>query len=123
VDELFWDHCAQDELWLQRCAVCGHRPWPPTEACEACGGGQFHWERLSGRGTVVSWCTFEKPYYEQLPVPWDVILVQLEEGPLFITNPLGFDVSEVAFDMPVTVAFVAAEDDAGPFRLPVFQKA
>jgi uncharacterized OB-fold protein len=84
---------------------------------------EFRWEQLSGRGTVVSWCTFEKRYYEELPVPWDVILVELAEGPLFVSNPFGFDSSDVAFGLPLHVTFISAEDDAGPFRLPVFQKA
>ena len=46
---------------------------------------------MSGRGTIASWCTFERDYYYGLlPIPWDTILVELEEGPLFISNPQGF---------------------------------
>ena len=46
------------------------------------------WAPMSGRGRIVSWCTFERDYYAGiLPIPWETILVELEEGPLFISNP------------------------------------
>ena len=79
--------------------------------------------RVSGRGRVVSWCTFGKRYYDELPVPWDAILVELEEGPLFVSNPDVSVVTRSRMEMPVAVDFVEAEDEAGVFRLPVFRKA
>jgi hypothetical protein len=70
----------------------------------------------------VSWCTLEQRYYQELPTPWDVILVELEEGPLFVTNPLGFLAADVQPNMLVRVAFIDCEDDAGEFALPVFER-
>jgi hypothetical protein len=72
---------------------------------------------------VVSWCRLEQRYYPEVPVPWDAILVELEEGPLFISNPAGFGVEDIEANMAVRVAFIDCVDDAGPFRLPVFEKA
>jgi hypothetical protein len=71
----------------------------------------------------VSWCTFHRPYYSELDIPWDTILVELDEGPLFISNPSGFTNDDVTQGMRVRVAFLDCEDDAGPFRLPVFEQA
>jgi uncharacterized protein len=119
----FWGHCGAGELRIQRCDVCRHLSWPPVVECERCGRQQLTWELLSGRGRVVSWCTFERRYYAELEVPWDTILVELDEGPLFISNPSGFSNDEVAPAMPVRVTFIDCEDDAGPFRLPVFVRA
>ena len=119
----FWAACGDGELRIQRCDACRHLSWPPTASCERCGHDQLAWERLSGGGSVVSWCTFERRYYAELDVPWDTILVELDEGPLFISNPLGFTNGEVVQGMRVRLAFVDCEDDAGPFRLPVFEKA
>ncbi|MFI5047184.1 MAG: Zn-ribbon domain-containing OB-fold protein [Acidimicrobiia bacterium] len=119
----FWAHCADGELRIQQCAACRHWSWPPADACERCGSGALAWERLSGDGRVVSWCTFERRYYTELDVPWDTILVELDEGPLFISNPSGFTNAELIQAMRVRVAFVDCEDDAGPFRLPVFERA
>jgi uncharacterized OB-fold protein len=124
VHDEFWAWCQKGELRLQRCGGCGQLAWPPVKACEHCGAGQLTWERLSGRGKVVSWCSFERDYYKGImPVPYDDILVELEEGALFVSNPKGFGWRDLTPDMPVKVAFIAAEDEAGAFQLPVFEKA
>jgi hypothetical protein len=57
-----------------------------------------------------------------LPLPYDTILVELEEGQLFIADPLGFTIEDLSPDMPVRLAFIAAEDSTGPFMLPVFER-
>ncbi len=121
--DTFWDWCGQGELRLQRCAGCDHMHWPVVQKCENCGTRAFAWERMSGRGKVVSWTTFERDYYRGLmPLPYDTILVELEEGPLFLSNPQGFGREDLAPDMPVTLAFLDAEDTAGAFKLPVFER-
>lgn len=120
----FWAYCGKGELRLQRCDTCGHVSWPVVSACEQCGGAGFSWRRMSGRGRVASWCSFERDYYGGvLPLPWDTILVELEEGPLFISNPQGFALDDMAPHMAVVVDFLDCEDTAGPFRLPVFRRA
>ena len=121
----FWQYCAAGELRIQRCDSCGHLNWPPVDgACEKCGHDGLTWERLSGRGRLVSWCTFDQSYYgDTMAVPYDAILVELDEGALFISNPKGFDRTEIEADMPVTVAFLECEDQTGEFRLPVFERA
>jgi uncharacterized OB-fold protein len=121
--DIFWDWCAKGELRVQRCGQCGELAWPVVKACEHCASTDLAFAPLSGRGTVVSWATFERDYYQgALPIPWDTILVALEEGPLFISNPVGFTWRDIVPDMPVRVAFLDAEDSAGPFRLPVFER-
>ena len=81
-------------------------------------------EEVSGKGKLASWCTFERPYYgELMPVPYDTIVVELDEGPWFIANPLGFSNSEAQLGMPVKVSFIDCEDTQGAFKLPVFEKA
>jgi uncharacterized OB-fold protein len=120
----FWAWCGQGELRLQRCADCGNLSWPVTPACEVCGGTDRTWERMSGRGKIASWCSFERDYYAGLlPIPWMTILVELEEGPLFISNPMDFGEADISAGMPVSLAFIDCEDKAGAFRLPVFRHA
>lgn len=119
----FWTYCAQDELRLQRCGHCGDMPWPVAQVCEKCDAQDFSWEKLSGRGRILSWCTFEHDYYRGLfPIPHDTILVELEEGPLFVSNPEGFTREDIVQGLPVEVRFIDAEDKAGAFRLPVFAR-
>jgi len=122
--DAFWAWCDKGELRLQACADCREISWPPVKECEHCGGARLTWEPMSGRGKVVSWCTFERDYYNgALPIPWDTILVELEEGPLFVSNPQAFTWREVEYDLAVTLDFIDCEDSAGAFRLPVFAKA
>ncbi len=123
-DREFWDWCAKGELRVQRCAGCGTLAWPVMSACESCGGKKLDWARMSGRGTVVAWTTFERDYYGgMLPIPWDTILVELEEGPLFLGNPSGFTWKHGSVGMTVKLAFIDCEDSNGRFRLPVFERA
>lgn len=120
--DIFWDWCGKGELRLQRCTSCGEISWPATLACDDCGGPEFTWERMSGRGRIVSWCSFERDYFAGLlPMPWLTILVALEEGPLFLSNPLGMDEQDIRFNMDVALAFIDCEDKAGAFSLPVFR--
>jgi uncharacterized OB-fold protein len=118
--DAFWEYCRKGELRLQQCSACQAFAWPPVEQCERC-GGDFAWVPVSGSGKLVSWCTFEHSYYPDLPVPWDTILVELDEGPLFLSNPRGFSRIDMTAHMPVRVVFIDCEDDAGPFSLPVFE--
>jgi uncharacterized protein len=116
----FWNWCRAGELRIQRCDRCQHLSWPPTQVCESCEHDRLTWQQLSGTGRLISWCTFERSYYRELPIPWDTIVVELEEGPVFVSNPSGFTNGEATLGQPVHVAFLACEDDAGAFQLPVF---
>lgn len=121
--DTFWEYCAKGELRLQKCNDCGALAWPVVKACERCGQSAFAWERMSGRGNIAAWSTFERDYYYGLlPIPWDTILVELEEGPLFVSNPHGFTWRETDVGMPVRVRFVRCEDSAGEFMLPEFEQ-
>jgi len=122
-DREFWRRCEAGELWLPRCEGCGKHEWPPAPSCGACGGESFGWARLSGRGWIRSFCEFERAYYPECPPPWPVILVELEEGPLFISNPHGIARDELREGLPVEVVFLRCRDEAGEFQLPVFAPA
>ena len=54
-------------------------------------------------------------------MPWECVLVALDEGPLFISNPDSIAAKDLHPGLAVTVHFIEAEDAAGPFKLPVFR--
>ena len=119
----FWEWCSKDELRLQKCAGCGGLTWPARETCEFCGSAEMAWEPMSGQGKVVSWCSFHQDYYEGiLQRPYDCILVELEEGVLFLSNPKDFTIKDITLGMDVTVKFIDCEDSGGAFKLPVFAR-
>lgn len=119
--DTFWSWCGKDELRLQRCTHCNELSWPIVAACEFCGAADLIWDRMSGRGKIVSWCTLERDYYGGvLPIPWETILVELDEGPLFISNPLGFTSLDIKLNMKVELTFIDCHDAVSNFKLPVF---
>jgi uncharacterized OB-fold protein len=52
----------------------------------------------------------------------DTIVVELEEGPYFVSNPKGFSWPETKVGMPVRLAFVECEDAGGSYQSPVFER-
>jgi uncharacterized protein len=122
VHDQFWQFCKQRELRLQHCGGCGALTWPPVDRCEQCGGLDLEWRPVAGTGRIQSWATLEQRYYDLLPVPWETILVELDEGPLFVSNPAGFSREDMVLNMPVRVDFLECEDDDGAFLLPVFRR-
>lgn len=121
--DTFWQWCGKGELHLPRCTGCGELAWPVVDACEFCGGRTFDWQAMSGSGTIAAWCCFERDYYGGLlPLPWNTILVELAEGPLFLANPKDFTWRDITIGMEVRLAFIDCEDSAGAFQLPVFER-
>ena len=122
IDVPFWEHCAAGELRIPMCESCRALQWPVAERCEVCGAEEFVWTRMSGRGRLRSSCTFERQYHDECPPPWHVVLIELDEGPLFVSN-LDQEIDDADLDdgMRVDLHFVTCSDAAGTFRLPVFR--
>lgn len=107
----FWVACKAGELRMQQCSDCGHIRYPINLVCPRCLSSNFEWVRLSGRGTVFSYIVFHQVYHAayKADVPYNVAMIQLEEGPRLFSNVIGTpndgvkvgDAVEVVFD-PVT---------------------
>ncbi len=104
----FWEACAAGELRLQVCQPCGHVRYPISAICPRCLSPRYTWEAMSGRGEILSWVVFRRGYHPawNALVPYNVVLVQLPEGPRMFGNVLPLerqyltvgDVVQVAFD-------------------------
>ncbi|WP_426958430.1 Zn-ribbon domain-containing OB-fold protein [Muricoccus radiodurans] len=121
LDELtrpYWDGLAEGVLRFQRCAACGHAWLPPRDACPRCLSAEAVWEAAGGGGRVVSWVVFHKAYHDAFAdrVPYNVAIVELEEGPRLITNILGPN-GRLRVGLPVRLR---VERDVGLF-LPRFE--
>ena len=119
----FWEYCDKKEFRLQKCDRCGAVQFPPSPACPECLSLEMTWTSMKGTGTIVSHTTFIRQYYPECPPPWQCILVELDEGPSFVTNPRDQNVpeAELKSGTRVKVTFVDAEDGAGPFRMPLWE--
>jgi uncharacterized protein len=110
----FWTAGLAGELRLQRCAACGHFRYPISTICPRCLSGEVTWEAVSGLGTVQTYTIFERAYHEawQDRVPYVVALVELDEGPVFLTNVVGVPPAEVRVGQRVSVVFERRSGDA-----------
>jgi uncharacterized OB-fold protein len=109
----FWEAAFRGELRMQQCADCGHVRFPPALLCARCLSDRAEWVRLSGRGTVYSWIVVHQSQHPAFnaDVPYNVAIVELEEGPRLHTNLIGCSNEQIHIGMPVEVAFQKVNDD------------
>lgn len=103
----FWEGCRQGKLRMQKCGDCGHIRYPISHVCPKCLSYKFEWTDLSGRGEVFSYVVFYQLYnkaFEQ-DIPYNVALVQLDEGPRMYSNIVDADNDSVKVGDKVEVAF------------------
>jgi uncharacterized OB-fold protein len=125
VDEVsrpFWEAASAGQFLLYTCDSCGARYYPATE-CTRCDevAPTMRWRPASGKGRLISWIIMHRAYHDAFKgrVPYSVALVQLDEGPYFLTNIVGCDETDFRFDMPVTVCF---EEISPGVTLPRFRR-
>jgi uncharacterized OB-fold protein len=118
----FWEGCRQRELRLQCCAQCGSIRHPPRPMCPRCQCPEAEWRRASGRGTLYTFTIVYAPTLAafQSEIPYNVVVVHLEEGPFIVTNLVDYNADQIAIGMPVEVVF---EDVGDTVTLPKFRPA
>ena len=122
-DQPFWEFTKDHELRLQKCNDCGKFRWPPAPICDRCLSENATWTKVKGAGKVMAWITFHRQYFPELPPPVHVILVELEEGPLFISNPVDIPIDQLKEGERVKLNWLDSEDKIGQFSLPQFVRA
>lgn len=116
----YWDAARNGELRMQKCGDCGHVRFPPSVLCPRCLSETTEWIRLSGRGTVFSWIIVHQSQYPAFnaDTPYNVTIVQLDEGPRLHTNLVGCPNDQIHIGMPVEVVFEKVNDEV---TLPKFR--
>lgn len=117
----FWAAARQQRLALQHCTGCGKPRYPINHVCPHCLSDGFEWKPVSGRGTVYSSVVFHQVYHPAFAgdVPYNVSLIQLDEGPRMISNVVGLPPADVKVGDAVTVVFDAVTDE---ISIPRFQR-
>lgn len=113
VTRSFWTGGAEGRLLVQWCESCGRWQHPPTPACSGC-GGPVEVRPVSGDGTVFTFTVNRHPYHPDVPPPYVVAIVELDEqeGLRLTTNVVGCDPEDVAIGMAVRVDFEPAGPEA-----------
>jgi uncharacterized protein len=122
VNRPFWDGCGRGHLLVQRCSHCARLRYPAAVVCPNCLAPEAEWQRMSGRGQVFSFVVFHRAYHPawEGKVPYTVALIELDEGPVMLSNVVGVDPAKLAVGLPVAVAFEAVDDS---LSIPVFKPA
>ncbi len=99
---------AEGRLLLQVCA-CGRRWLPPRATCPGCLGAGWMGEAAKGGGTLKSWVVYHTAFHPDFRerLPYNVALVELDEGPRMITNVLD---DHARLDAEARVRFIASPE-------------
>lgn len=98
----FWSALDGGRLEFQRCRACGAAQLPAREECTTCLSPELEWEAAAGGATLISWVVYHRPYHEAFRdrIPYNVAVVELEEGPRLISNILAPN-DTLRIDMPL----------------------
>lgn len=108
----FWDGCQHGKLLLQYCNECHRYQFYPRLFCMHCGSNALRWVEASGQGVIYSFTIIHQnksPEYVN-DVPYNVAIVQLEEGSRLMSNIVDIDTGEMRVDLPVIVVFDQVTD-------------
>lgn len=97
----FWEGLDGGRLLFQQCDQ-GHRWLPARDFCPDCLSSTFEFVQSSGRARVLSWVVYRTAFNDAFKdrLPYNVSLVELEEGPRMMTNVLCAP-DALAADLPV----------------------
>jgi uncharacterized OB-fold protein len=116
----YWAACREQRLAVQRCSACGHLRFPPSVVCPKCLAFEHEWTPLSGHGTIYSFIVVHRPQHPGFfdVVPYNVAIVELEEGIRLHTNVVECANEDLRIGLPVEVVFEKQDDE---ITLPKFR--
>ena len=118
LNRAFWTGGARGELMIQRCEKCKRWVHPPGPECPACGGG-VRAEPVSGRGTIFTFTENFQQFHPDVPPPYVIAIVVLDEQDdlRLPTNLVDVDPDAIECGMRVRVLF----EPRGEIHIPVFR--
>lgn len=114
----FWEAARRHELQLQKCDECGERWFPPEPVCPNCLSTNVSWQPVSGLGRIWSKCRFHHVYFKSMAddLPYNVVVVELDEGPILYSNLRGMDYKDVKVGLRVRAVFDDVTDEISLIR-------
>lgn len=108
----FWEGLRHGELRAAWCPACQRWSFYPRAACPHCGALGPELRAVSGAGRVYAVTTVRRSPFEDLgSEPYDVALVDLDEGVRVMGRLLDAPAGSVRIGTAVWVAFVEAAPD------------
>jgi uncharacterized OB-fold protein len=107
----FWHALRERRIELQRCSQCGYLRYPPRWLCPECLAEAHQWEVLSGMGEIHSFLWYYRSLDPRFPhVPYNVAIVQLDEGPQLYTNIVGVGPEDLRVQQRVMAEFETVDE-------------
>ena len=116
----FWDGLRSRKLLLPYCTDCGTAHLPPGPVCPACFSEHLAWRPASGRARISTWTVVHKAWFPAFAadIPYNVVQVELDEGPRLTANVVGIRNEQLKIGLPVVIEF----DEVSPeVTLPRFR--
>ncbi len=115
----WWEALRQHRLVFQRCAGCGCWRHPPRPACPHCRSLGWTWVESRGTGTIYAYTVIYRPAHPYFAdkVPYNVILVELDEGVRLVSNLVPHDERYLRVGQRVRVFY---DDVSEECTLPLF---
>jgi len=107
-EQQFFTHLREGRFMLQRSASTAEHVFYPRVAAPASGARDLQWVPASGRGVVYSTTTVRRR--PERGGDYNVVLVDLEEGPRMMSRVVGIPSTEVRIGMAVTARIDTSED-------------
>ena len=107
----FWANLREHRLTAQRCKACSKFfTFPPQASCPHCLSPDYEWVGVLGTGKVYSFVNYHRAWHPayQDKTPYNVSLIDLDEGPRLISNVIGCQPGEVKIGMSVEVVSPAS---------------
>ena len=110
----FFDGARRGVLLLRRCCACGTFMLPTgglgtplRPRCIGCFSADLEWAPAGGRGTLYSFALMHQVYDPAFAdeVPYNIAVVELDEGVRMTTNVVGCANAELWIGMPLEVTF------------------
>lgn len=117
----FWEGLARGEFLLLRCEICGAWRWPMA-GCREHPNGPFldnlSWKPASGRGRILTCVVHHAQIDPAFPVPYVYAAIELDEGPVLVSNVVNCAPGAVSIGMRVRVVLRRVDEHV---VLPLFE--
>jgi uncharacterized OB-fold protein len=77
----FFAAARRGELVVRMCTGCDAVLHMPRAYCHSCGSWEGRWQPVAGTGAVYSWTVVEHQVHPGYPVPYTLVLVELDDLP------------------------------------------
>jgi uncharacterized OB-fold protein len=116
---VLFEGAARGALMIQHCLGCGAYRFVARRRCDVCASPEYEWKAAAGRGKVITFAFVHQRYHPGFydEIPYNIAVVELDEGPRFITNVVGLEGRDLHGGMPVEVVF----EKRGEVSIPVFR--